>query len=338
MNLPDLDKPTDTKAIPSLSAEQRRLIRDAVDAGIERYIKDRKAKVPAFVAEHFLFRGTLRLHRKALGKDLYKAPLNVIWLLPLAATRAGAFLLDKMGAVNIARRLKRLPSGFQTDVQKEVVWLIYTELLELPFRQEAKTSTKDALLEAILQDAKLATLIDGYLNEILRNAARPDFRRKLELNLQTYAGSRAAASEIAGNIITLCSSYAALQQTMPGALSAGAAAATAIAQKIAIAQFWLGPALGAWYYGLFPVTASAGLVVAVTGAVMAALGVISAFTGIIADPLQTKLGLHQKRLYRFIDVLAAELKGEPEAKYGIDEIYLGRIFDILDLLRLATRS
>lgn len=321
-----------------MSEEQRLIILNAVNSGIDDYIQSRKAKVPDFVEKHFSFHGALELHRKALGKDLYKAPLNVLWLVPLAAAKGSAFLLNKIGASSIARQLNRLPSGFQTDVQKEINWLIYTELLELPYEQNSRQSSKDALLEAILKDVQLASLIDGYLNEIHQKITRQDFREALERNLQEYASSRSAAAEIASSIITLCSSYTAFHQAMPGALSAGAASAAAIAQKLAIAQFWLGPTLGAWYYGLFPAAASTGLVIATTGAIMAGLGLISAFTGIITDPLQAKLGLHQKRLYKFIDALAGQIKGNSEARYGIAELYAGRVLDILDLLRLAMRS
>ena len=321
-----------------VSEEQRQVILKAVNAGIENYIQTRKAKVPAFVAKYFSFKGALKLHRKALGKDLYKAPLNVLWLAPLATVKVSSWILKKAGAGKMAQRLDALPTGFQTDVQKEINWLIYTELLELPYQQESRTSTKDALLAEILQDRELASVIDSYLTEIHKKSAAPDFRRTLEKNLQGYANSRTAAAEIAGNIITLSSSYIAFNKAMPGVFTSGSATAAVIAEKIAISRFWLGPTLGAWFYGLFPVAASTGLVIATTGAIMAGLGLITTFTGIITDPLQAKLGLHQKRLYKFIDALGAEISGGTLAQYKIKELYVVRVLDILDLLTAALRS
>lgn len=321
-----------------LSSEQRQLVVNAVNAGIEDYIQNRKAKVPAFVIEHFSFYGALKLHRKALGKDLYKTPLNVLWLAPLAVIKTGAWLSEKSGATKIAEKLNKLPSGLETDVQREINWLIYTELLELPYQQQDRSSGKDALLEAILRDPQLSRLIDSYLTEIHQKSNDPNFRQTLEKNLQTYASSRAVAAEIAGNVLTLCSSYAAFQQMTPGALSSGSATAALIAQKIAISQFWLGPTLGSWYYGLFPVAASTGLIIATTGAIMAGLGIIASFSGIITDPLQAKLGLHQKRLNKFIDALAVEMRNKDSEPYKIKEIYASRIFDIVDVLTLALRS
>lgn len=251
--------------------------------------------------------------------------------------KASSWLLHKAGADATARRLNGLPKGFQTDVQKEINWLIYTELLELPYRQNSRTSSKDALLEAILQDSQLASLIDGCLTEIQQKSSEPGFRLKLENNLREYASSRSAAAEIAGNLITLSSGYIAFHQSMPGAWSSGSATAAAIAQKIAIARFWLGPTLGAWYYGLFPVAASTGLVIAATGTIMAGLGLITTFSGIITDPLQASLGMHQKRLYKFIDALADEMRGNRKTRYAIKDIYVTRVFDILDLLTVALR-
>lgn len=338
MQSPEPPKQAHQKPGSRVSAEQLQLIRKAVDAGIENYIKSRKTKVPVFVATHFSFQGALRLHQKALGKDLYKAPLNILWLAPFTAIKAGAWLLNKVGAEKLARHLDRLPPGFQTDVQKEINWLIYTELLELPYRQNSRTSIKDALLESILRNNDLANVIEKCLAEIRKQSTAPDFRRTLEKNLQGYANTRTAAAELAGNIITVSSSYIAFRKAMPGVLTSGGATAAAIAKKIAIAKFWLGPTLGSWYYSVFPVAASTGLVVAVTGTIMAGLGLISTFTGIITDPLQAKLGLHQKRLYQFIDTLGAEMSGGTQSRHTVKELYIARIFDLLDLLMAALRK
>ncbi len=337
MNTPP-EKPTKKARQLTLSSAQQQFVLNAVNAGIEHYVQSRKSRVPTFVATHFSFRGALRLHRKALGKDLYRTPLNILWLAPLTLGKVGAWILHKCGADTFASRLNGLPKGFQTDVEKEINWLIYSELLELPYCQDSRTSPKDALLEAILQDKQLAHLIDGYLREIHRKSTARDFRRKLENNVREYAASRVAAAEIATNLITLSSSYIAFRQATPGVLSSGGAAAAAIAQKIAIANFWLGPTLGAWYYSLFPAAASSGLVVAATGAVMAGLGLIVTFTGIVIDPLQARLGLHQKRLYKFIDALAEELRGNSKLPYTIKDIYIARVFDLLDLLTAALRN
>ena len=120
--------------------------------------------------------------------------------------------------------------------------------------------------------------------------------------------------------------------------SAGNLAATAIAQQIAISNFFLHPKLGAIWYSIFPVTPSIGLIIASTGTLMAALAVITSFIGLIADPVQVKLGIHKKRLMKFIDLLKSELTGKGKSEYKIKDHYLARVFDIIDLLKLAAKS
>jgi hypothetical protein len=93
-----------------------------------------------------------------------------------------------------------------------------------------------------------------------------------------------AVSELAGSLLHLAAGYAALSKATPGALSAGTAAATAIAQHLAIIHFWLGSTVGAWYYAVFPVAVSAGLVAATMGALLAAGGVVTALAWIVLDP------------------------------------------------------
>lgn len=322
----------------SLPDEQRRIVTEAVNSGIDRYIASRKAKVPDFIERHFSFKGTLQLHRKALGSDLYKAPLNLFWLIPQTINKLTLYLLKKTGATRIASILKRLPSGWETDVQKEINWLIYTELLELPYQQDDRESTKDALLEEILSAPDLNALLAGYLERIRQKSTDPKFRQTLEHNLQEYATSRIAVSELANSLITLSTNLAAFHKAAPGAISSGTALAGIIAEKIAISQFWLGPTLGAWYYGIFPATASTGLVIAATGSILAGLALLSTLTGIVTDPLQAKLGLHQKRLYKFLDALHAELTGSNKKDYRLKEQYIARVFDIIDLLTTALRS
>lgn len=320
------------------SPERQHLVTQAVNDGIARYIESRKTKVPAFVAEHFSFRGALRLHKKAFGKDLYRAPLNILWAMPALVIRALSYLLKKVGFSTSSGLLTRIPSVFRTDVQNEVNWLIYTELMELPYRQEARESAKDTLLETILSQPKLSRELEHYLEEIHRKSAEPAYRKALERNLAEYATSRMATAELAGSLISLASGFAAFHKVTPGALAGGSAAAAAIAQQIAVSQFWLGQTLGAWYYTLFPATASTGLLIAATGSVMAALTIIATFAGVITDPLQAMLGLHQKRLLKFLDALQDELSGTKSAGYRIKDQYIARVFDILDLLRTAVTA
>src|SRR5262245_45391658 len=56
-----------------------------VDRAAERYFAERRRRVDAFVDRHFSVTGALALHRKALGADMIKAPLNVFLAVPFFA-------------------------------------------------------------------------------------------------------------------------------------------------------------------------------------------------------------------------------------------------------------
>jgi hypothetical protein len=123
---------------------------------VNDYTKARKAKVPHFAKEYFSFKGALRLNSKAFGTDLYKAPIDVAWAMPYAALRVSSSLLKRMCFEKTPSRVERIPAGFETNVQKEVNWLIFTELLELPYVQDNRKAEKDALLEEILNQPEIS--------------------------------------------------------------------------------------------------------------------------------------------------------------------------------------
>jgi hypothetical protein len=310
----------------------------AVERAIGAYIESRKEKVPHFVKQHFSFKGAIRLNRKAFGSDLYKVPLNVAWTIPYITLRASSSLMKRMGLQKFPSHVERLPVGFETKVQREINWLIFTDLLEIPYAQEKRRSAKDALLEAILIQPEISSLFIGELYTIYSKSKDPRFRPALEKNLMEYSRSRTAASELAGNIISLSAGATVFGKMTPGALTVGGGLAAAIAQQTAISNFILGSTVGGLYYAVFPASASMGLVIASTGAVMAALATLTSFSGIISDPIQYKLGLHQKRLNRLIDCLDRELRGLGDSRLKIRDQYVARVFDLADLFKKAART
>ena len=313
-------------------------LQQAVENGMEAYITSRRASIPVFIDRHFSFRGALALHRKTFGRDFYKHPVNLLWGLPVALVQGAADLLDKAGAKRPATWLHRMPRGMPTVLHKELQWLIYTDLLELPYVHEGRASHRDALMEHILAEPWIAALCEEYMTTLQSVADRPAFRAALERHLEEYGKTRGAVSELAGSLINLAAGYAALRKATPGALSAGTAAATAIAQHIAIANFWLGSTLGAWYYAVFPVSASAGLVAATTGTMIAAGGVLTALAWIVIDPLLATTGIHRRRLDRFVTALGEELRGGRRGDYRVRDHYIARVFDVLEMLRAATKA
>jgi hypothetical protein len=321
-----------------MDIELQPTLQHAVDHGMEAYITSRRARIPGFIDRHFSFRGALALHRKTFGRDVYKHPVNLVWGLPVALVTGAADLLAKAGATRTAQGLHRMPRGMPTVLHQELQWLLYTELLELPYVQEGRISHRDALMEHILAEPEIAALCDPYLTHLHSVAERPAFRAALARQLEEYGKTRGAVSELAGSLLHLAAGYAALSKATPGALSAGTAAATAVAQHIAIAHFWLGSTVGAWYYAVFPVAASAGLVAATTGTLLAAVGVVTALAWIVLDPLLATTGIHQRRLDRFVTALGEELRGGRRGAYRVRDHYIARVFDVLEILRAAAKA
>lgn len=321
-----------------LTTDESHIIKLAVDRGIATYVASRKAKIPEFLERHFSFRGALALQRKTLGRDIFRIPINMLWSLPVFLAQVAASVSERLGARRVSRLFERLPPGLKTASQREVNWLVQTELLELPYYEQGRSSTKDALLSAILNDPELSEQCANYLTLIEQKSQKQGFRESLEKHLTEYGKSQMAVSELSGNILILAAGFAAFRQATPGALSAGSAMAAVIAQHAAISNFWLGPALGAWFYSVFPASASLGLVAASTGVMMAATGILAALSMVIIDPLLAKTGFHQRRLERFIEALEGELTGDSEVRYRVYDHYAARVIDLLDLLKLAAQA
>ena len=334
------------RKIDIMTSIDKTLIKNAIVRGIRTYLNDRRKKIPGFIQTNFSISGTIKINRKAIGTDLVKAPLNVMWAVPYTTLQLTSFVCKSIGIKKIPEMVKKVPPGFKTAVQNEINRLIITQLLEIPLNPENMTSNKhskakpitDALLAAILDQPEISRLFQDQLISIKAKSQHKGFRKALEKRLTEYSVSRIAVSEMTGNIISLATGAGILGKLTPGGISFGTALATAIAQESAISSFFLGSTLGGFYYGLFPASASLGLVVASTSAVIASIAVVSAFSGMITDPIQARLGIHEKRLNQLIDRLEETLLGKKEVSLKIREQYFVRLFDFIDLLRTAAQT
>ena len=111
-------------------------LQHAVDHGMEAYITSRRARIPGFIDRHFSVRGA-HPAPEDLRQGLHKHPVNLVWGVPVALGHGAADLLAKAGAHRTAQWLHRIPRGMSTALHQELHWLLYTELLELPYVQEA---------------------------------------------------------------------------------------------------------------------------------------------------------------------------------------------------------
>ncbi len=309
----------------------------AFNRAVRNYIDSRRKKIPEFVQTYFSFSGAVKINRKAFGKDLIKAPLNIAWALPYMAIQVTSLLLKKVGFKKIDKLMQKVPAGLKTSVQEEINFLIFTQLLELPNGKGRGGNVTDALLAEILDQPEVKSLFEDQLALIMSQSQQEGFRASLEKRLKEYSLSRNAVSELAGNIITLATG-AGMGKMTPGGISFGSVLAATIAQQSAISGFFMGPALGGLYYGIFPASASMGLAVASTSAVLATMAIFSAFSGILTDPIQARLGIHEKRLNRLIDSLENTLMDKGDSDLKLRGKYLARVFDLLDLLKTAAHA
>jgi hypothetical protein len=322
--------------MPEIFALDAELARAAVADGTSRYFADRRLRVKPFVDRHFSLRGTLRLHRVAVGWDIAKAPLNLTLAAPQLGARLAAMAADRMGAARVASALRR-PLLLQTRVAQEIVWLINVELLELPFRQGERACARDALAETILQTPRLDAAMTAALAEIGRRGDDPAFRDRLLEAMAEYTVSRAAAAEITTGLLSLGAGAATVNKLTPGAATLGPALAAIMAHQAAVASFPLGGWLGGVWYGLFPMAPSAGLVATTTGGLMLAAASLAAFAGIISDPIQRALGLHRARLLRLIGVLEKQVSDPSAPGFRVHDHYVARLLDLFDIVGAAVR-
>lgn len=313
------------------------LVRAAVSDGVRRYIASRHARVAPFVDQHFSLRGALRLHRAALGWDVARAPLNLVMAAPQVGLQVAAIGAHRLGAPALAAALRRPRLLQPTAVSREIGWLLHTELLELPASENGRVTARDALAEAILDDPLLRASLQPMLATIGAAGRNPALRARIEAAVADYAATRAAAAEITTSLCSLGTGAAALSKLTPGAMTLGPALAATLAQQAATASFPLGGALGSLWYAAFPVAPSAALLVGLTGGLMAGASVVAAFAGIIADPVQRRLGLHQRRLHRLLDGLERQLLDPQAPGFKIHDHYVARLLDLIDLVSAAYR-
>jgi hypothetical protein len=248
--------------------------------------------------------GALRLHRAALGLDLLRAPANVV-LAPFDLLRRLVVAILRLVRLRgAADRLAARPLGLRTAVALRADALVVDEIL----RPMAEGCPE--------REARLARWLPGALAE--------------------YGASRTAASEITVLLVVLGSGLAMFGVVSLGVVSLAPEVAERMAHGQAIADFPLGGGLGALWYGVVPVRPTLGdtVGVGVTMALMASVG--ATFAGVVADPIQSRLGLHGRRLRRLVDSLEAELSGA-SGRYGARSPYLARVADLADATAAVMR-
>lgn len=296
------------------------------------YFKDCRAKMDGFVARHFTWPGTLRLHGAALGWDILRVPVNVALSPILVLTRIAAYLCRRVGWRGTADWLSRRRILLRTSVARRVEILIVTDLLYLPLDERAAARDPSALARAVLAAAQFREMIRTRASAAEAEA----LVQRIAGDLGEYASTRSAVAEMTTTLCVLLFGALAFQALTPGMISMASGVADAMAYTNAIASFPLGQTLGGIWYGVFATDASPWLVGA-TVAGLAMLGsIFAAFAGILADPVQSRLGIH-RRLERLLDTLEVELLGRGDRPFVAREHYYACVLDLWDAVASAVR-
>jgi hypothetical protein len=283
---------------------------DPVDA----YFRACHARVDPFVAQHFRYPGAWETNRRALGLDLLRAPVNLAWAPFYVAAQLIARLLSRSGVDGPASALGATPAGLITSVQQGIERNIEADLLMLH--------------TAAGSGAEAETAIDS--EAALPDALTEDLARE---TLQHYASTRTAAADIANSVTSTVVGAFALKQFTPGGIAVGLVLAGVIARSRAAQEFWLGETLGELWYTFMPVSPGAGETAFAIGITLAVFSTLASMSGLVLDPLQARLGLHQRRLHRMLDAIEIDVREEAPGRYRPADPLLARILDAVDALR-----
>lgn len=245
-------------------------------------------------------RGTLALHRHAIGLDLLRAPVNVM-LAPVALLmQAVGWIAGRLGARCMGGWLRGRRVFLRSDVSTVI-------------------------------EADMTALIADLQAQGLGPDATPD---RIARAVRQHAETRNAVAEITTSLFVLAAGILLFQRATPGMIGLTGPMAQMQAQAAAVRDFALGDTLGRAWYWAFPVELSPIHVVA-TGVALAMAGaLITTFAGLIADPVQVWTGIHKRRLSR----LMARLEAGTDSAAPEPEHLLARLGDVIDTALIALRS
>lgn len=282
--------------------------------------------VAAFVQRHFTWPGTLHLHGAALGLDILRAPVNVVLSPILVLVRVAAWIIGKLRMARVSDWLLARRLLLRTAVSARVEAAILHELLDVPLPASNGIPDRASMSRAILAAPRFREMIRtrGTVAEAKATADR------IVGAVGDYTATRSSIAEFMTGLVTLAIGAIVFQALTPGMISMAPGVAAAVSYGNAVADFPLGAPLGGVWYGVFPVGPSPGIIAATVVGLMLVGSVIAAFAGIFADPLQAKLGIHQRRLMRLFETLDAEMAGARNKPFGAQEHLLPRTFDLWD--------
>ena len=138
-------------------AGRRRRDRGGGGAGVLRGVP--RPGRPAFVDRNFSFAGSARLHRRAVGWDLLRAPANVALSLPQVGLKLGAAVARGWARAGRPRRSTGRTCSCRPRSRASCAGGLVTDLLRQPIEDGDRVAREDALAEAILAHPRVRDLL-----------------------------------------------------------------------------------------------------------------------------------------------------------------------------------
>lgn len=301
-------------------------IEQAIRSAIEHYFDDCKARVAAFIDRHFHYPGAIATNRMALGWDMLRAPINLLWAPVYALACLVKILVPKRTALMWLHGLaNRVPAGFTTRVQQHISHLILVDLLN--------SGQESPLLESYLIEALEAV----YERHTCEPVDHQRFNKLIEPlvadALSQYRITRTASADITNSISCTVLGAFAFQKFTPGGIGLGVVLASMLAKTLAAQDFIFGETIGSWYYSWFPPEPSLATTASVMVAVMTSLAAFAAFSGVIFDPVQAAVGLHRRRLHKLLDHLQRDVTLRTQSSFRPKDQFVARILDMFDMIK-----
>jgi hypothetical protein len=292
-----------------------------------------RSRLDGFVAQNFTWPGTFRLHGAALGWDILRAPFNVALSPVFLLTRIAAYLFRRAGWRRFGDWLARRRILLPTTVAHRVEALIVTDLLGLPLAREADARDPSALAQAVLAAPQFQEAIQ--MQPSAEDAET--LGRRISAALGDYAGTRSAVAEMTTAICALAIGALVFRALTPGVISMAPGVANILAHTAAVETFPLGETLGGLWYGVFAADAPGWLVGVTFAGMLMISSVFAAFAGVFADPVQSRLGIHRRRLVRLLDTVERAIVGREDKAFTSPEHYYARFLDVWDAAASALR-
>lgn len=274
----------------------------ALETATTKYIESRRARVDAFVRDHFDAKATLLRVRRTFVHDIWRHLFNFVFAIPSLAARKIGTWLEKLGWDQWARRLLELPLSLKPSAEARIETLILTELLGLG----SPTDQAHAYAQAIFADPELRAL--APLHPAVRRLASPEhFSERAAGPLFDFANSRWTIFQALSSAMLLLAARTIFGEAGFDVFAIGNKVAADRARHEKSSRFFLGEKAGDVFYGIFPPDPTpfqvfSSIAMLIVGSAAGAV-VLSA----VLEPVMLVAGVQKRQLMKLIDRLEKEL-------------------------------